>query len=213
MKQEGQSSSSKEGSTGNGAPQVSFPPSAPSGLLPPVSCLLPPCLPASLPSASCLPPSPSYPIPHTPIAQGLKGGGQDPQCGCPRDCNVAREGTYTHTYTHTHTLIHPYSYSYTHTHTLIHSYTHTHTLIHSYTHSHTNTLIHSYSYTHTPILIHSYTHTHTHTHTLVKVPLFIAERWVRSSNDDCLGHLKVSMKSSGSNQPPTRQLNIELDPR
>ncbi|KAJ1430999.1 hypothetical protein B484DRAFT_45594 [Ochromonadaceae sp. CCMP2298] len=47
---------------------------------------------------------------------------------------------------------------------------------------------------------------------LVKVPLFIAERWVRASNDEVLGSLKLTMNSNGPNQPPTRQLNVDLDP-
>jgi hypothetical protein len=46
---------------------------------------------------------------------------------------------------------------------------------------------------------------------LVKVPSFVAERWSRAENDEILGSLTVSQKSSGPNLPPSKQLNVLLE--
>ena len=45
---------------------------------------------------------------------------------------------------------------------------------------------------------------------LVKVPQFVAERWATAENDDILGSLSVSLKSTGPNKPPGKQLNVSL---
>jgi len=47
---------------------------------------------------------------------------------------------------------------------------------------------------------------------LVKVPQFVAERWATAENDEILGSLNISLKAAGNGRPPTKQLNIALDP-
>lgn len=45
---------------------------------------------------------------------------------------------------------------------------------------------------------------------LVKIPQFVAEQWTFARNNDIVGTLKVSMKSTGPGGNPTKQLNVKL---
>jgi hypothetical protein len=47
---------------------------------------------------------------------------------------------------------------------------------------------------------------------LVKVPQFVAERWATAQTDDVIGSLSVSLKATGPNRPPAKQLNVQLTP-
>ncbi len=45
---------------------------------------------------------------------------------------------------------------------------------------------------------------------LVKIPQFVAEQWTHSRNNEIIGSLKITMKPSGPNLPPTKQLAVKL---
>jgi len=46
---------------------------------------------------------------------------------------------------------------------------------------------------------------------LVKVPGFIADKWATAEHDEILGQLKITLKSTGPNKPPTKQLSVILN--